>query len=83
MEALLRDQTAAYLANLEADVEAAAADCQAEQNLGPYIWSEAGTDFGSLMKKQLQQKQQPQQTAPQQPAGNGGVRGEALAMKCR
>jgi hypothetical protein len=60
---------------LQADLEAAEADCQAEQNLGPYIWSESGTDFGSLMKKQQQQ----QPTA--QPLT--GAVAEALAMKCK
>ncbi len=77
VEALLTARAAAYLASLEADLEAAtsgAASCEAEQNLGAYVWCEtAGSDLGSLMKNQ-----QPQQLAQQQQAG-----GDGLAMKCK
>ena len=72
VEALLTASAAAHLAALEADLAAAAATAEAEQNLGPYIWSEAGADLGSLAKKQ---QQQPQQLS--------GVGEPALAMKCK
>jgi hypothetical protein len=56
---------------VQADLTAAAASADTEENLGAYIWSESGADLGSLLKRQQQQQQQ------QLPGG------EALAMKCK
>ncbi len=60
---------------MQADLTAAAASADTEENLGAYIWSESGADLGSLIKRQQQHQQQQQQ---QQLPG-----GEALAMKCK
>jgi hypothetical protein len=62
---------------MQAELTAAAASADTEENLGAYIWSESGADLGSLLKRQQQQQQQQQQLQQQLPGG------EALAMKCK